>query len=405
MTRIRSVGGAKRWSPMSGKVTSAAPQATSMDRYTLVHCIASARRTVQAEFDVGSGLDIVHHGETVGPRHSQKAVGGDGVSKLCYSETEMKMTRQRLADEIRHNKTKRESDPPMERMTEHGTQYIFDDQRSQYRERFLRAFPGLDALAEACACLYGCDNTIRAVASVSDRENWYRKLGLGVDHQSLRDTSERLVAQLASAEGAQKRVHDNEIVSLSEINKELVELGGVAGLSETELELLGTVEAPTATSDWEASLDEADSNLTTSVNDSSAVEPQYAVIHDAFEKYSRGKPIASLMPTDLTHIHEAQELSKKVRWRELLECLVREEFHLLRRNTDVIEKGANGSSDQKETDLVVMKDLDDILRTKKLFEATPFRATAVAPHLVARASSATMENLQRDASAHDRLSE
>lgn len=464
LSLIRAVGGAKRWSPMQGKVASSSRQATSLDRYTIVHGVSSARRSVTAEFDVGPGIDLRHNGETASPRSSQKAVGGDGISKYCYSETEMNMTRRRIAKEVFRNDTKKgASDPPLERMTEHGKQYMFDEGRSQFRERFIRTFPGLDALAEAVACLYGCDNSVirsptsstsSAVADgkkegnekggggLTDREHWYRKLGLGVDHESLRETSERVVAQLAAAEAAQRSLSgqpsssglsddvDDESTSLSAIESELAELGGVSGLSESELELLGAVEASTATSDWDSiNMDDSSSSSISSSSSSSSVaatqsaeasstvgeaseepgvtvvESQYAAIYDAFQRYNSGQPLANLIPTDLTHIHEAQELSTRVRWRQLLELLVKEEFHLVSRPNHNNNNDTDGDSSSGKSDMTVMGEMDGILRTKKLFDATAMKATAVAPHLVERATSSTMENMRRDVSAHDRLSE
>ena len=418
MSRIRGLTGARTWNPTRGQVrqSGAGNRFTLGDMWSLCNPPVPPKSLLTVETDLGGGA-IYNESVVIPLRHRNLTVGHNPTSRdaqLCFSETEMATTRRRVS-EFLHGPHGRK--PPLsadvgessgvpavfEKETRDGTRYVFSQAHAEYRDRFLRVFPDLHALAEACAIVAGCAH------HDTEREHWLRKL-FGLDKRSLAEASEAVAAQHDAAQRvAQQREED---AANAHAVATVVESADQAASSSPAL--VAALQPPVESADWEADdvsvLDDdgaASPGSSSGGGDRAPVEAQYAAVYEAFAAYCRDEAPGVPAP-DLSTVHIVSDTAARVRRRELVLTLAAERYHELP-SVAAADGGSpttapmGGTRALTPVDTAHLQWLDNKLRTEKLHGAAVGEAVELSVGLQRR-KGAGLAMAPPAASVHDRLS-
>jgi hypothetical protein len=324
----RVKGGQRAWSPNTGAAASSASTNTNMtgaEVAQMVYRPLPLQHTVDYEEDFYDNIMVQR--EYVPPT-DQKNLSFD-MAPLAHSKTEMVAARRRLAgimnterngstvsgDERNSPIFQTSSDDEAKVGDIAAARYVFDEPRIKYCERFARcideqrarrgiaqggASKSFTSIMEACAVVYGCTDD-------AAKESWFRRF-MSLDTNSLEADAEEQLG----------------------LEADLRDTADVARWAEGDVDDEGELN-----SEHHAALP---SEFT-----------EFAPLYNSYGRYCSGQ--APVYSGDYTAVESKNTSAERLRWRQLLDRLVREDYHLL--------------TPRDHGDIAV---LNDQLHTVKLFD-------------------------------------
>ena len=404
----------RQWNPMGGQVR---PPRTGAviplsDMLAMVNPPVPPESLLQSCTDWGgNGAEFVQQ-KIVPARYRTRATGTRNPhhadNYLCFSETEMTRARKHIANFIHGDRPRppRSADPAegdgggappvFESETAQGTRLVFSAAHAAFADRFLRVFPGHEALAEAAAVVAGCGD------DGASRERWLRRF-FRLDRRTVAEAAERVAA--GTSVGSEP-----EATPTTDASDEGTTAITVRPTS-TVVRKSELPPPPPSHADWEVDNDapldlDDDGGATVPSAAAAGVEAQYAAVYDSFAAFCHDAPHAARTLPGFGPGSSLAVAATMARRRELLLLLATGDWHLLPAAAPPADRGAatplvSRLAAETRADLAA---LDAELRTRRLHVGAVRSAVAEAADL-SRRKQPGITIAPPSVSPHDRITD